>query len=75
LGRLSSYYDDQHAWNCTGKFNQALLDPEKNPVGIKIKTAVVGFGRDFDTAVTDPSDDVKDAKSWESLEREDLTQA
>ena len=67
LGRLSSYYDDQHAWNCTGKFNQALLDPEKNPVGIKIKTAVVGFGRDFDTAVTDPSDDVKDAKSWGEL--------
>jgi type IV pilus assembly protein PilY1 len=51
-----------------------LLDPEKNP-GIKIKTAVVGFGRDFDTAVTDPSDDVKDAKSWGELGEEDLTQA
>lgn len=67
LGRLSSYYRDEHAWNCTGKFNQALLDPEKNPVGIKIRTAVVGFGRDFDTEATDPSDDVKDAKSWGEL--------
>ena len=67
LGRLSSYYRAQHAWNCTGKFNQALLDPEKNPVGIKIRTAVVGFGRDFDTGATDPSDDVKDAKSWGEL--------
>ncbi|MCO8098611.1 hypothetical protein [Acinetobacter indicus] len=67
LGRLSSYYRDQHAWNCTGKFNQALLDPEKNPIGIKIRTAVVGFGRDFDTGATDPSDDVKDAKSWGEL--------
>lgn len=67
LGRLSSYYRSQHAWNCTGKFNQALLDPDKNPVGIKIRTAVVGFGRDFDTAATDPSDDVKDAKSWGEL--------
>lgn len=67
LGRLSSYHSDQHAWNCTGKFNQALLDPEKNPVGIKIRTAVVGFGRDFDTEATDPSNDVKDAKSWGEL--------
>lgn len=67
LGRLSSYYRPQHAWNCTGKFNQALLDPDKNPVGIKIRTAVVGFGREFDTAATDPSDDVQDAKSWGEL--------
>ncbi len=67
LGRLSSYYRDEHAWNCTGKFNQALLDPDQNPVGIKIRTAVVGFGRDFDTSAASPSNDVLDAKSWGEL--------
>lgn len=34
-------------WDCIHKFVQNLLDPAKNPAALKIKTAVVGFGSDF----------------------------
>lgn len=36
------------SWACINKFAQTLLDPTKNPAGIKIRTAVVGFAKDFD---------------------------
>lgn len=67
LGLRSNYFDAQNAWNCTGKFAQALLDPTKNPAAIKIMTAVVGFGKDFDISASNPSDDVLDAKDWGTL--------
>lgn len=35
------------SWDCMHKFVANLLDSTKNPLGLKIKTAVVGFGSDF----------------------------
>lgn len=57
-------YSDKGIWNCIGRYSQALLDPNKNPAGVQIKTAVVGFGNDFTDKVTNPSDNVKNAKKW-----------
>ena len=34
-------------WGCINNLAGALLDPNKNPKGVKIKTAVVGFGNSF----------------------------
>ncbi|ENW88353.1 hypothetical protein F906_00262 [Acinetobacter pseudolwoffii] len=34
-------------WDCTHKFVQSLINGAKNPAGLKFKTAVVGFGSDF----------------------------
>lgn len=39
--------DSAIGWNCTHNFVKNLLDVTKNPLGLKIKTAVVGFGSDF----------------------------
>lgn len=61
LGNRSGYMDSRNGWACVGKYAQALLDPAKNPVGLKIKTAVVGFGSDFSG---DSNPDVQDAKDW-----------
>lgn len=61
LGKRSGYTDSQNAWTCTGRYAQALLDPAQNPTGLKIQTAVVGFGAGFNSN-TDP--DVQDAKDW-----------
>ena len=36
-------------WDCMHKAAQELLDPSKNPSGLKIKTAVVGFGTSFNS--------------------------
>lgn len=36
-------------WNCMHNFTKNLLDSTKNPLGLKIKTAVVGFGSDFNS--------------------------
>lgn len=38
---------DNTSYDCLNKLSAALLDPAKNPVGLKFKTAVVGFGSDF----------------------------
>lgn len=59
------YYHPSHAWNCTGSFAKALLDPTKNDAEIKILTAVVGFGKDFDGST--PTNDVLDAMDWGDL--------
>ncbi|MBF7688402.1 pilus assembly protein [Acinetobacter rathckeae] len=40
-------YGDDNAWLCIGDFSQLLLDKTKNPLGRQIKTAVVGFGSEF----------------------------
>lgn len=50
-------------WNCIGRYAKALLDPAKNPAGVKIKTAVVGFGSSFNDGVTGNSN-VENAKKW-----------
>lgn len=63
LGGRTGYDHENNSWACVGKFAQALLDPTKNPTGLKIQTAVVGFGSSFGGGA-DESDDVKDAKDW-----------
>ncbi|MBV7308527.1 hypothetical protein KVY11_07510 [Acinetobacter sp. CWB-G5] len=66
LGRRSPYANSQNAWTCIGRYTQALLDSTKNPTGLKIQTAVVGFGNDFGAGATG-SNDVEDAKDWGTL--------
>lgn len=36
-------------WSCMHEFVKNLLDSNKNPLGLKVKTAVVGFGSDFNS--------------------------
>ena len=64
LGNRSGYKNSKNAWSCIGNYAQALLDPEKNPLGLKIKTAVVGFSSSFSSNI-DP--DVQDAKDWGTI--------
>nr|WP_174506820.1 PilC/PilY family type IV pilus protein [Acinetobacter sp. Marseille-Q1620] len=40
------------AWQCIGNFAETLLDEAKNPGGLKLKTAVVGFGSAFNGIVS-----------------------
>lgn len=40
-------YGTEGAWSCIGNLSQRLLDKANNPAGLVIKTAVVGFGGDF----------------------------
>lgn len=63
LGNRSGYDRPENGWACVGKLAQALLDPTQNPTGLKIQTAVVGFGSSFGAGGTE-TDDVKDAKDW-----------
>ena len=42
-------YGKTGAWSCIGNFNQKLLNPTQNPAGLKIKTAVIGFGSNFNS--------------------------
>lgn len=44
-GGLSSSGDS--AWHCMGEFAKYLFDKTKNPTGVSIQTAFVGFGNDF----------------------------
>jgi len=39
--------DSDSGWDCMHKFVQNLINGAKNPAGLKFKTAVVGFGSDF----------------------------
>ena len=52
-----------NSWGCIGNYAKSLLDTTKNPAGVTIKTAVVGFGSDFSDSVTGNSD-VENAKKW-----------
>lgn len=36
-------------WDCTNKMNAALIEPNLNGKGLKFKTAVVGFGKSFNS--------------------------
>ena len=62
LGKRGGYHNANNAWNCIGRFTERLLNPTLNPAGIKIMTAVVGFGKDFDGS--NPTNDVLDAMDW-----------
>ncbi|WP_368570964.1 pilus assembly protein PilY [Acinetobacter haemolyticus] len=46
-GKSFSCTSSDSGWDCINKFSQALLDASNNPTGLKIKTAVVGFGGEF----------------------------
>ena len=64
LGTRGNYKNNANSWKCIGNFAQSLLDPEKNPIGLKLKTAVVGFSSSFNS---DTKDDVQDAKDWGTI--------
>lgn len=64
LGKRTPYKDPQNAWSCVGNYADALLDKTKNPLGLQIKTAVVGFGSGFSS---EGNNDVKDAKDWGTI--------
>ena len=43
-------------WPCSQALAQELLDPTKNPTGLKVKTAMVGFGSSFNSVASyDPN--------------------
>lgn len=44
--------DSESGWGCMHEFSKNLLESEKNPAILKIKTAVVGFGSDFNNVVS-----------------------
>ena len=46
-GNTFSCTNSETGWDCIHKFSQVLLDSEKNPAGLVFKTAVVGFGSEF----------------------------
>ena len=64
MGNNGPYYSGNNGWACVGKFNQHLLlkDGKTNPADIKILTAVVGFGKDFNGE--GGTNDVMEAKRW-----------
>ncbi len=47
-GSNFSCTNSDDGWSCINNFSQALLDKSKNPLGLEIKTAVVGFAEDFE---------------------------
>ncbi|MFC3902983.1 PilC beta-propeller domain-containing protein [Acinetobacter marinus] len=47
LKGMSFTCDDSGSWDCIHKMATTLLTPASNPIGLKVKTAVVGFGSDF----------------------------
>lgn len=48
-GSNFSCLDSGTGWDCTLKLADAILDPLKNPTNVSFKTAVVGFGSDFNS--------------------------
>lgn len=64
LGKRLGYKNSKNAWSCIGNYAEALLDPNKNPLGLKIKTAVVGFSNGFSS---NSNVDVQDAKDWGTI--------
>ncbi len=72
LGGRGSYYNSENNtnnWTCIGEYTKALLDPEKNPLKVSIKTAVVGFGSTMDQATPtgNTKNDILDAQAWGAL--------
>ena len=70
--------DGGSAWRCMGAFAKALFNPAKNPVGVSIKTAFVGFGSEFEASsinATGVSTDTQNACRMSSRAyRDPLTQ-
>ncbi|MDO3664268.1 PilC/PilY family type IV pilus protein [Acinetobacter higginsii] len=70
LGKYTNNYSSSsnmprpNGWDCIGAYTKALLEPTLNPAGVKIKTAVVGFGNEFSNKSTS---DEKDADGWGNL--------
>lgn len=64
LGTRNGYKNYANSWTCIGNFAQSLLDSDKNPLGLKIKTAVVGFSDGFSS---NTNVDVQDAKDWGTI--------
>ncbi|WHR56695.1 pilus assembly protein [Acinetobacter haemolyticus] len=68
--------DSSSGWDCTLQLAETILDSTKNPANIAFKTAVVGFGSDFNSisssvqteaavdALTGIDDNVKQAAKW-----------
>lgn len=66
-------------WEYIGEYAKKLADPTKNPAGVSIKTAVVGFGSSFESVVDKnnnnnvscdlaTNEDAKNACKWGSDE-------
>lgn len=51
-GGTFSCTDSNSGWDCTHKLAEAILTPSNNPAKVSIKTAVVGFGSEFNTIPT-----------------------
>lgn len=70
--------DGGSAWRCMGAYAKALFNPATNPVGVSIKTAFVGFGKDFEASsinATEVSTDTQNACRMSSRAyRDPLTQ-
>ncbi len=70
LGKRGSGYSTNstmsspNGWDCIGAFTQALINPNLNPSGTEILTAVVGFGSDFSAG---SGNDISDARDWGTL--------
>lgn len=56
LGGMPNGTEDGHGMPAVGEFARALRDKTRNPKGMEIKTAVVGFGSVFDV---DKKEDLK----------------
>lgn len=68
-GGLSNTASDS-AWDCMGEFAKRLYDPSKNPAGVKIQTAFVGFGSDFASTTFTAGTDVGNACALGALSKE-----
>lgn len=64
LGKRSPYKKTSNAWDCVGNYAESLLNSTKNPLGLQIKTAVVGFSGSFSS---ETNKDVQDAKDWGTI--------
>ncbi|ENX09067.1 hypothetical protein [Acinetobacter courvalinii] len=64
LGKRTPYKNNANSWTCIGNFAESLLSSTKNPVGLEIKTAVVGFSSSFSS---NTNNDVNDAKDWGTI--------
>lgn len=51
-GNGTSFTCDNSSFDCLDKLSLAILDPTKNPMGLKFKTAVVGFGSSFNNVAS-----------------------
>ena len=60
-------------WACMHEFVKNLLDASKNPLGLKVKTAIVGFGHDFNS-VPSYSKNLSEAENIALINRSNANQ-